>query len=30
MSYDEETEKYCTVVLYNPPGNTLGSFHENT
>ena len=30
MSYDEETKKYCTVVLYNPPGNTLGSFHENT
>ena len=30
MSYDEETKKYCTVVLYNPPGNTLGSFPENT
>lgn len=29
MSYDKETKKYCTVVLYNPPGNTLGSFHEN-
>ena len=29
MSYDEENNRYCTVILYNPPGNTLGSFHEN-
>ena len=29
ISHDKENNRYCTVILYNPPGNTLGSFHEN-
>ncbi len=29
ICHDVENKKYCTVVLYNPPGNTLGSFPEN-
>ena len=28
--HDNENKKYVTVVLYNPPGNTLGKFNENT
>ena len=29
FSSDEDKKKYCVVVLFDPPGNTLGEFAKN-
>ena len=29
IANDEVNKKYCVVVLYSPPGNTLGKFPKN-
>ena len=29
IANDVENKKYCVVVLYYPPGNTLGEFPKN-
>ena len=29
FSSDEDNKKYCIVVLFDPPGNTLGEFANN-
>ena len=29
ISHDKENKRYCTVILYYPPGNVLGGFPDN-
>ena len=29
ISHDKENKRYCTVILYYPPGNVFGGFPDN-